>query len=63
MTSLPNAEVFRQEIQRMINAARSNGKKYADIVSGDVHRNVGGYLSQNHRMASCCEVMYFICTS
>jgi hypothetical protein len=58
MSDSPNTDVFRQEIQQIINVARSKGEKYIDILSSDVHRRVGGYPSQNHRMATCCEVMY-----
>ena len=31
---------------------------YIDLVSGDIHRAVGGYPSSNHRMPVCCDVMY-----
>lgn len=29
-----------------------------NIISGDVHRKVGGYPSKNHSMPLCCNVMY-----
>lgn len=53
-----NSEVFRKEITRMLNEGKSMGKGYIDITSGEVHREVGGYPSTNHRMATCCDVMY-----
>lgn len=30
---------------------------YTDLNAGDVHRAVGGYPSNNHRMPVCCNVM------
>lgn len=51
------SQSFISEVQRIINEARSQGKKYVDIVSRDVHINVGGYEGSNHRMPSCCNAM------
>lgn len=31
--------------------------EYIDIVSGNVHRKLGGYPDKNHRMPSCCNAM------
>lgn len=58
MNTVPNSDFFRGEVERIMSDARAQGKEYVEILSGDVHRNVGGYPSTNHRMASCCEVMY-----
>lgn len=30
---------------------------YLDIVSGDIHRELGGYPGRNHSMPSCCNAM------
>jgi hypothetical protein len=49
--------LFISEVQRIINHARSQGKSYVDIVSRDVHINVGGYPGDNHKMPSCCSAM------
>jgi len=49
--------MFRNEIIRLKNEAKAKGLPYIEIVSGDVHRNVGGYTSSNHRMPICCDVM------
>ncbi|WP_134703765.1 hypothetical protein [Ammoniphilus sp. YIM 78166] len=57
-TTVPNASQFREEIKQLINNAKAEGKTYIDIISGEVHRKLGGYPSSNHRMATCCEVMY-----
>lgn len=53
-----DSEVFREEIERQKSGARARGQKSVDIVSGDVHRSVGGYPGTNHRMPVCCDVMY-----
>ena len=31
---------------------------YVDIISGDIHRQVGGYPGRNHSIPTCCDVMY-----
>ncbi|WP_157721811.1 VOC family protein [Tumebacillus avium] len=53
-----NSETFKKKIEEIMEEARSAGKESVDICAGDVHSMVGGYPSSNHRMASCCEVMY-----
>jgi hypothetical protein len=53
-------DTFRKEIERLMCKAKESGYKYIDINSGEVHRNVGGYPSKNHRMANCCQVMQFM---
>lgn len=55
---MPNKEDFVKEIQRLMQEAKSKGAEYVDIVSGDVHRNLGGYPGENHRMRTCCDAMY-----
>ena len=53
-----DSEVFKKEIERQKSGARARRQKSIDIVSGDVHRSVGGYPGTNHRMPVCCSVMY-----
>ena len=55
---MPNKEDFIKEIQRLKQEAREKGLEYVDIISGDVHRTLGGYPGKNHRMRTCCEAMY-----
>jgi len=31
--------------------------EYIELVSGDIHRELGGYPGSNHRMPSCCSAM------
>ena len=33
------------------------GNEYIDIISKEVHENVGGYPGRNHNMPSCCIAM------
>ncbi|URJ45189.1 hypothetical protein MF628_004974 [Paenibacillus polymyxa] len=60
MNVLPSKDDFKKEIQHQIDVARSNGAKYIDINSGEVHRKLGGYPGKDgkHAMPSCCNAMY-----
>jgi 5-methylcytosine-specific restriction protein A len=49
---------FRQAIQRKLSSARRLGKSSIELVSGDLHRELGGYPGTNHAMPSCCNAMY-----
>lgn len=55
---MPTADDFRQKIEEILARTRREGRESVEICSGDLHRSLGGYPSRNHRMASCCEVMY-----
>lgn len=55
---MPNAEDFRDELNRQIRRAENDGRTHVDIRSGDLHEAVGGYPGTNHSMPSCCNVMY-----
>jgi len=55
--STPNVEDFRREIGRMLDDARSRGLDEVVLISGDVHRELGGYPGPNHAMPSCCKAM------
>ncbi|MGZ0050156.1 hypothetical protein [Brevibacillus gelatini] len=57
MSTLPKADDFRELINHWIKDARQKGQAYIDLVSGDVHRELGGYPGDNHRMPTCCSVM------
>lgn len=54
---LPTAKDFERELQAMFIAARKEGRPFIDIKSGDLHKKLGGYPGNNHRMPSCCSVM------
>ncbi len=53
----PTAKDFEDQLNILLQAAAQQGKSYIDVTSGDLHREVGGYPGQNHRMPACCEVM------
>lgn len=52
-----NAEVFREELTKILLDAKDQNKEYIDVISGDLHRKVGGYPSKDHKMPTCCAVM------
>jgi len=45
------------EIRVRFRRAFERGASFIDIVSGDVHRTVGGYPGRSHRMPTVCKVM------
>ena len=51
------ADIFREEIRKILKTETDKGSKYVDITSGDLHRKVGGYPGKNHSMPTCCDVM------
>jgi len=54
---IPTAEVFADQLNTLFQNATNQGINSIDITSGDLHREVGGYPGQNHRMPTCCYVM------
>ncbi len=56
--SLLTERTFAEELNKILEQASHQGKEYADVISGDLHRLVGGYPGANHRMPTCCKVMY-----
>ena len=53
----PNAEDFKNHLNKLFETAITQGLSFIDITSGDLHREVGGYPGHNHRMPTCCYVM------
>ena len=53
-----STEDFKKELRALLNNTEKQGKRYIDVKSGDLHRQVGGYPGSNHRMPLCCNVMY-----
>lgn len=50
---------MREKFQKIIDEKLSKiSSEYIDLNSGEIHREVGGYPSNNHRMPICCEIMY-----
>lgn len=54
---MPTAKDFEAVLQGIFDGAEREGKEYVDVVSGKLHRQVGGYPGSNHRMPDCCHVM------
>lgn len=54
---MPTAEDFKLELHRMMLEAVKDGRRSVDINAGELHRRVGDYPGQNHRMPNCCQVM------
>lgn len=49
---------FRDSLQSLLETAEGLGFVAVDVNSGNLHRKVGGYPGQDHRMPICCDVMY-----
>jgi 5-methylcytosine-specific restriction protein A len=54
---MPVIGEFEAEIRRRLAEAQAHGESFVDILSGDVHREMGGYPGEDHRMPSCCAAM------
>ncbi|MEJ2118704.1 MAG: hypothetical protein P8Y36_12770 [Alphaproteobacteria bacterium] len=54
---MPTADDFRRELEARFQQALEIGAPHIDVVSGDLHRAVGGYPTPKHRMPNCCSVM------
>ena len=52
------AEIFRDQLHAECKKAAEQGRSHVDIGSGKLHETVGGYPGTNHRMPTCCTVMY-----
>ena len=53
----PDSQDFQRELKNIFAAGQRQGKTYIDIRSGDLHKAVGSYPGNNHRMPICCSVM------
>lgn len=53
----PISDDFRQALTGILNEAIGRKSLHIDVKSGDLHRLVGGYPGNAHRMPVCCEVM------
>jgi len=56
-THIPTSVDFQDELDRFLQTARQQSLNEIKVKSGDLHRKVGGYPSNNHRMPVCCQVM------
>jgi hypothetical protein len=53
----PTAVAFRNELFGRLADAECTGSVALDVNSGDLHRTVGNYPGDAHRMPNCCAVM------
>lgn len=51
------ADDFRTHLLNKIKHAESLGLGHIDILSGELHKEIGGYPSKSHSMPVCCSVM------
>ncbi len=52
------ADDFRHERVAMFEAAADAGRGAIVVRADDLHRGVGGYPGDDHRMPLCCNVMH-----
>ena len=52
-----DAATFDRAIRSRFQAESDAGHSSVEIVSGNLHRSVGGYPGRNHRMPMCCSAM------
>ncbi|MHB9291490.1 hypothetical protein Holit_00567 [Hollandina sp. SP2] len=50
-------EDFRTQLRKILSSAEKQGSSKIQVNSGDLHRQMGGYPGQNHRMPMCCSAM------
>jgi len=55
---MPKTEEFRTALCEILAKADELGFVAVNVNSGNLHRRVGGYPGQDHRMPICCDVMY-----
>lgn len=55
--SPPTTADFQRELDCIFRVARDQHLSHIDIVSGELHREIGGYPGTDHRMPACCNVM------
>jgi hypothetical protein len=54
---IPTSVDFQKAVDEIFRSAQQQGLREITITSGDLHRQVGGYPSNNHRMPVCCHVL------
>ena len=49
--------VFKSVLMSLLKQAQEKKKSHLDIISGQLHRIVGGYPGKHHAMPTCCAAM------
>ncbi len=52
-----NIEGFQTALSETLKTAENLGLVAVDVNSGNLHRRIGGYPGDNHRMPVCCDAM------
>lgn len=55
---MPTADDFRLELRAQISRAQEQNRPHVEINAGELHRLLGSYPGPDHRMHTCCNVMY-----
>jgi hypothetical protein len=55
---MPTKAEFRSELQSQLREAELRGTSFEEVNAGQLHRKLGGYPALDHRMPSCCNVMW-----
>lgn len=55
---IPTKKDFKRELEKLISFSKQKGEPNLVVTSRELHKIVGGYDTNNHRMASCCDAMY-----
>jgi hypothetical protein len=55
--SIPTSLDFQKALDDIFQKAQQKNLREVTVKSGYLHRQVGGYPSNNHRMPVCCQVL------
>jgi 5-methylcytosine-specific restriction protein A len=55
--TMPTSEDFRDALRARFARGEALGLTFVEIISGELHRGLGGYPGPTHRMPSCCAAM------
>jgi len=53
----PNTQDFEKVLDSVVVSVRNLPISFIGLKAGDLHRKVGNYPGENHRMPICCDVM------
>ncbi len=56
-TSMYSVKDFENALRDLFDKAQNEGQPYLEVISGDLHRKLGGYPGPKHNMPSCCLAM------
>lgn len=53
----PITTSFAFALTELIKRAGQQGRSHVEVNAGELHRSLGGYPGQEHRMPACCSAM------